>query len=165
MCSSFLMSVIDPNTPERHPISCARMCALSFASNLQGTTAFLKRQTHEAAFGEGSSLLPGMLLEAAVVTPGGAAAGARTVTVSTDPNLVRRHQGIHATPTWGGGMGGCMLPLRGSSILLQHSSASVCHPTATLLRGKVNLSLFSHPSIVPPLTRDHSSFRYTTTHS
>ena len=121
MCSSFLMSVIDPNTPERHPISCARMCALSFASNLQGTTAFLKRQTHEAAFGEGSSLLPGMLLEAAVVTPGGAAAGARTVTVSTDPNLGRRHGGMHAaTP----------------SVLLQHSSASVCHPTATRLGEK-----------------------------
>ena len=56
---------------------------------IQGVTAFLKRQTHEAAFGEGSSLVPGMLLEVAVVTPGGATSGARTVTVSTDPNLVR----------------------------------------------------------------------------
>ena len=54
----------------------------------QGISAFLKRRDHEAAFGEGSSLLPGMMLEVAVTTPGGAASGARTVNVTTDPTAV-----------------------------------------------------------------------------
>lgn len=54
----------------------------------QGISAFLKRRDHEAAFGEGSALLPGMMLEVAVTTPGGAAAGARTVNVTTNPTAV-----------------------------------------------------------------------------
>ena len=49
---------------------------------MQGVTAFLKRRDHEAAFGEGNALLPGMLLEVAVLT-----AGAKTVTVTPDPAM------------------------------------------------------------------------------
>ena len=55
---------------------------------MQGVTAFLKRRDHEAAFGEGSALLPGMLLEVAVLT-----AGAKTVTVTTDPAMVGGGEG------------------------------------------------------------------------
>ncbi|GAX80532.1 hypothetical protein CEUSTIGMA_g7970.t1 [Chlamydomonas eustigma] len=56
---------------------------------IKGVTAFLQRKHHESVFGEGSALLPGMLLEVAVlksVSTGGALA--RAVPVSTDPALV-----------------------------------------------------------------------------
>ncbi|KAG1654779.1 hypothetical protein FOA52_007439 [Chlamydomonas sp. UWO 241] len=53
---------------------------------VKGVSGFLKRGVHEAAFGTGSALLSGMLLEVAVTGCGGA--GARVVQVSTDPSLV-----------------------------------------------------------------------------